>query len=139
MDTKLRAAWKFFHAYAGGIVGESAIGALDLARAERWRERMEDAGRLTVRWVGDNEPYDHDGFTDEEIAAKFDSNQWTGPFGCVVSYGGDEYAASLWGIVLNPNGTSDPYARVVEAELCSEVMHDAVAVPALALDQLDPA
>lgn len=32
-----------------------------------------------------------------------------------------EHLASLWGIVVGPRGTDDPYCRVVQAELALEI------------------
>lgn len=72
-----------------------------------------------MEWLDDDVPYDHGMMTPDEIASKFDSNEWTGPYGCVVSIGGS-HVASLWGIVLDSRGTRDPYARVVVAELADE-------------------
>ena len=115
----LRKPFKFFHEYAGYCVGHKAEGAISLARAERARLEAEDEGVASIEWVDDPEPYDHGFLSDEEVAAKFESNEWTGPYGCVLRVG-DDVVASLWGIVLGQWGTNDPYARVVEAELSEE-------------------
>lgn len=111
--------YRFFREHAGGIVGERAKGALALARAEALLAEAVDLGIGSVEWVDDEEPYDHGFYSDEQVGQFFDSNQWTGPYGCVVTVG-DE-TTSLWGIVLNSRGTDDPYARVVAAELASEL------------------
>jgi hypothetical protein len=128
--TTTRERFRFFHDHAGYVVGESAIGAIALARAEELLERAIDLGVARVEWVDDDEPYDYNprgrGFEDadaEDAARRFDSNEWTGPFGCVVDIAG-ETGASLWGIVVGPRGTNDPYCRVVAAELASEIEDD---------------
>lgn len=113
----------FLDEHAGYVVGRAAEGALDLARAEAWAEEMEDAGRLSIRWEYDDEPYDQDIYTQEEAARKFDTGAWTGPYGCVLRLEGD-VAASLWGIVFGPEELNDPYARVVAAELAAEARSD---------------
>jgi len=123
MNTDTYRAYKFFREHAGGIIGRNAETALDLARAEQLLDEAEDLGIGGTEWPYDEEPYEgFDVFTDEEIATKFESNEWTGPFGCIVR-AGDE-STSLWGIVLSPKEIGDPYARVVRAELASELMDE---------------
>jgi hypothetical protein len=139
MDTTLIKRYRFFREHAGYVVGRSAEGALDLARAERLLSDAIDADVARVQWRYDDLPYEHGFLSDEEIAAKFESNEWTGPFGCVIWIGDDlsDFDAdsdrdpaswtqntSLWGIVVGPRGTGDPYCRVVEAELASELADD---------------
>jgi hypothetical protein len=138
MTTPLRSAFRFMLAHGGYIVGEHAKSALDLARAELLLGRAIDAGAASVEWVDDQEPYDPgDVCTQEEARKRFDSNEWTGPFGCIVSVGEEftynttsgaetqrETTASLWGIVVSHRGTNDPYCRVVAAELALEVEDD---------------
>jgi hypothetical protein len=128
MDAQTLKAFRFMREHAGYVVGLRAESALQLARAEALLARAKDAGVASVEWVDDDEPYDTDVFTDEEIAAKFESNEWTGPFGCVLKIGDarasidePESWASLWGIVVGQAGIGDPYCRVVEAELALEV------------------
>jgi hypothetical protein len=116
-----RKAFRFFHENAGYVVGERAIGAAALARAEARLDEAIDNGSATVKWEWDDEPYDHGYMTDKEVAAKFESNEWTGPYGCTVTVG--EETESLWGIVVGPRGTDDPYCRVIAAELAEEVFH----------------
>jgi glucose/arabinose dehydrogenase len=55
----------------------------------------------------------------EEATAKFQSGEWDGPYGVTVTCG--DISASLWGIVVGPRGESDPYIRVVRAELAGDV------------------
>lgn len=119
-----RKAFQFFSEHAGGIVGERAQGVIALARAESLLERAVELEVASCEWVDDCEPYDPgDATSPAEAARLFESNAWTGPFGCIVKVG-DEGHASLWGIVVGPRGTDDPYCRVVAAELAWEVADD---------------
>lgn len=123
-SNETRQAFRFFHEHAGGIVGRSAETALELARAEALLREAEELDAASVEWVDDSEPYDFDPSVDspEYVARQFESGAWTGPFGCIVKVGDEE--RSLWGIVLGSRGTNDPYARVVVAELASELLED---------------
>lgn len=123
----------FFKKHAGGVgiidpngrtAWQHAKNALSHARAESLLEEAIELGVAELRWEDDDQPYEHDGFTAEEMAEKFESNEWTGPYGCAISIGDDRYAASLWGIVVGPRGTDDPYCRVVAAELAWEIEDD---------------
>jgi hypothetical protein len=110
--------------HAGGIVGRSAETALALARAEALLGTALDLEIATVVWEDDPEPWDEGTEISAETAReKFASNEWTGPYGCIVTVG-EEFTA-LWGIVVGSRGTEDPYCRVVVAELASE-MEDAL-------------
>lgn len=147
--------YRFFHEKAGRVAiidangrpsGIAARNALDLARAEALIDEAEELGIAKVKWPFDDEPYEHGCMTDDEVREQFANNRWTGPFGCVVSIGGD-HAASLWGIVLDSRGVSeglpgaadDPYARVVRAELASELIDDLMQAIGDAKDaELDP-
>jgi hypothetical protein len=119
MTNELIARYRFMREHAGGWVGHNAEQALALARAEATLEQAVDAGAARIDWEDDDLPYDHGFFSDEEVAAKFESNEWTGPFVCLL-YVDDEVVASLSGIVVGQWGTNDPYCRVVAAELASE-------------------
>jgi hypothetical protein len=123
----------FFKEHAGWSTPPGrAASALALARAEVLLEQAIELGIAEVEWEHDDQPYDTDCYSDDEIAAKFESNEWTGPFGCRIGLDEDKYAASLWGIVLDSRGVStglpgsadDPYARVVRAELADELEDD---------------
>lgn len=125
-----RARYDFFREHAGGIVGRNAIGALDLARAEELLDEAEELDAARFQWVDDEEPYDHGVLDAATVARYFDENRWTGPYGAVLEIGDDPgthahgrpwSSSSLWGVVLNSRGTDDPYARVVRAELASEL------------------
>jgi hypothetical protein len=114
-----RSAFGFFRENAGYVVGESALGALKLARAEsRLRAELEAVDPIyRVRWVDDDVPPEWDA-PDEEISAAVNL---FGNMGCVVERvcdccGNWRAVASLWSIVGDSN-----YHRVVEAELALEV------------------
>lgn len=111
--------YRFFKEHAGYVVGERAKGAIALMRAETLLEDCTAWDVARIEWEYDDFPYEHDAFTDDEIAEKFNSNEWTGPFTCLL-YVGDEIVGALGGIVVGPRGTDDPYCRVVEAELADE-------------------
>lgn len=119
-----RDAYDFMRQHAGWIVGENAKGALDLARAEQLLHEAQNLEVAWVHWEWDDEPYEHGILTNDEVQAKFDSNEWTGPFGCIIESSQHDFYASLWGIVVGPRGTNDPYCRVVEAELALEIADD---------------
>jgi hypothetical protein len=119
-----REAYRFFREHAGGIVGENAKGAIELARAEVLLERAQDLGVAVARWEMDDEPYDPgDVCSDEEAREKFESGAWVGPFGCIVEV--DGVGNSLWGIVFSgADDVLDPYARVIRAELACGLRDD---------------
>lgn len=103
-----------------------AVCAIRAARAWLRLQDAIEAGIASVEWE-DDEDYrlgDIHGMTEAEERAKFESGEWTGPFGCIVTYRGE--SSSCWGITLDQSGTRDPYARTMEADLASEVMPDAL-------------
>lgn len=123
MSSVDRKAFRFFLEHAGYSTPPGrAVCAISLARAEALLAEAVELGAASVRWDWDPEPYEHGFFSDEEISAKFESNEWTGPFGCIVEAGSE--SVSLWGIVVGPRGTNDPYCRVVAAEFASELEDD---------------
>jgi len=139
MNPELLRSYRFHREHGGGIVGQSALWALRSARAELLLAEAVDADVARVQWLYDEEPYEHGFYSDDEVAAKFDSNEWTGPFGCVIWIGNDlsgfdpdrdrdpaEWTqnTSLWGIVVGQWGTNDPYCRVVESELALDLEDD---------------
>lgn len=123
IEQDLRKRYAFMREWAGGIVGENARCALELARAEQLLDRAIDAGVAAVLWE-DEVDWSYgdlgDVYTEDEMRAKFQSNEWTGPAWCAIKVG-HEVEASLGMIVLGPRGTDDPYARVVAAELASGI------------------
>lgn len=124
MTTQLRNRYDFFRAHAGYIVGENAAGALDLARAEEVLDRAQCEGVASVEWHDDDLPWDEGTeISADEAAAKFASNEWTGPFICIIRIG-EDVVASLSGIVVGPANLNDPYCRVVAAELALELQSD---------------
>jgi hypothetical protein len=116
----LRRRFRFFHEWGGSWVGHRAVSAIADARAELWLDELEAAGSAATTVEYDDEPYDPgDVCTEDEAREKFDSGEWSGPFGVTVECG--DFSASLWGIVVGPRGESDPYIRVVRAELAGDV------------------
>lgn len=106
---------QFFKAHAGGIVGEAMKGAVALARAEMLLEAAKEAGIAEVKWQQDDD-------VDTSWMDKKDMEDYRSGrveyLGCVIEVNG-EHCGSLWGIGLL-GGRSDPYARVIEAELALE-------------------
>jgi hypothetical protein len=109
-----RAAWRFFHRMNGAVVGQSAVVAAELARAEAWLRAECDADRVRIMWDHDEDPdlsWLEPGETVSEVlvCAILRLCPDTGDWHCV---------ASLCGI-------TDPdrdYGRLVEAELASELI-----------------
>jgi hypothetical protein len=124
MDAALIDRYRFFKAHGGGIVGRQAECALASARAE---ELLTEAVNLEVAQVEWTEETGWswgdlgDVFTEDEMRAKFDSGEWTGPYVCAIHLPDNRYASSCGMIVLGSRGTDDPYARVMAAELVSDV------------------
>ena len=102
-----RKAYEFFRKNAGGIVGELAIYAAELARAEDWAQRS----AMEFEWVADDNP---DRSWESDVG-------YSGPgeySACLLKRecpccGRMETIESLWGIVHADND----YRRLVEAEL----------------------
>ena len=107
-----RKAFRFFHENAGYVVGQRAIGAAALARAE---EKAADAG-ITFRWEHDHDP-------DISWMSETEKKQDHEILGCMAmsvcgECGQRKQLASLWGIV----DPSNEYRRVIEAELALEAI-----------------
>lgn len=120
---ELRKAFQFFLKHAGYCVGNRAIGALALARAELEAYSSEPAyGSLTASWHGDDfgDLGDHDAWC--SAARRGDCNGHETLY-CKVTYFNPqtrrvETLASLGGIV-DPDSN---YRRVIEAELFAEAL-----------------
>lgn len=109
-----RKAFNFFRENAGGIVGQRALGAARLARAEAWLLEQVEAGRMRVRWESDD---DADlSWMDEAERGRIHEVEGCIIESCCASCGAWTVAESLWAIV---DADAD-YRRVVEAELASE-------------------
>lgn len=109
----LREAFRFFCANAGYSVPPGrTVCAIALARAER------DAASLgmTFQWLPE---WDIAGTATDEQIARIDAGE-TVYLQCCAYYPDGLLAASLGGIEVT--GSSDPYCRVVQAELASEVL-----------------
>lgn len=105
IDPKLKKAYEFFKANAGGRVGHSAEDCLALARAEAVASSLGWA----AEWEHDDHPWDSD-----------DDYEPAEVLGCVLKDMEGKVLGSLWGI-------GDPtrkYMRVVEAELALEALDE---------------
>lgn len=102
-------AYRFFVENAGYIVGQRALCALQLARAEHHANECD----WQAEWVGDDCP-DLSWMTDAERAQEHEV------LGCILRDADGNVLASLWGIT-DPDSS---YMRVVEAELALEAMHN---------------
>jgi hypothetical protein len=119
--------WRFFQGRTG-CVGREATAAFELAKAELWRQVEEDAGRLRVRWLwdeqGKQEWWCQCGCRPNEVLACIVETRSVEdadacPHGSIDWCECDSWqpAASLGGI-----GDPDPSdRRLVEAELCAGV------------------
>ncbi len=122
IGSERREAFRFFVEQAGYATPPGrAVCALELARAEALLREAVELGAASVEWVEDLEPLDSD---DTVTIAMLDDGSLVGPAGCIVQVGDAE--RSLWGIVLIAPSASgdDPYMRVVEAELASELLDE---------------
>lgn len=113
-----RRAYQFFKANAGGIVGESALGAAMLARAEEALVAAVDAGAVRVLWEWE-EDIDDSWMSEREPWEQ--PHEWTRcaivrDIVCDRGHKHVEYLASLGGIV----DADASYRRVIEAELAAE-------------------
>ncbi len=104
-------AFRFFRDAAGGIVGERAIGAMALAKAERTFNRRDDVRTV---WAPEECP-DLSWMSDEERARPHEVVTCRLERRC-GSCGAWECIASLGGIV-DPDAD---FVRVIEAELALE-------------------
>lgn len=112
MHATLRKRWKFFHEWAGYATPPGKVAcAATLAKAEQWAE---DEG-ITFEWSVDP-CIDSSDFSDEEPPYAL----WQ----CLATY--ENETASLCGIDFGRDKEpwGDPYKRVVEAELASELQTD---------------
>lgn len=130
-----RAAWRFFREWSGGVVGEAAIGAASLARAEEAYQRDEDAGRARIVWEDEAYPdlswLDEDDedprrarYAREELQRLEDGR--SSILVCALekrcpACGRWETAASVCGVHVRQDQAGAAYKRVVAAELAAEV------------------
>lgn len=115
----IRERFRFFHGNGGVIVGEQAKYALRAAKREH---AARDRADIRFVWIEDTEAditWDDDG----SVARKLESGEWVA-LGCVLERRTCErcdtwaHVSSLWGII---GPEKDPYRRVIEAELLSEL------------------
>jgi hypothetical protein len=132
MET-LKSRYEFFKAHAGYILGEAAVCAMKLARAE---VRAETRG-LAVVWEAETEAWDGDCPAPEELlyGAVFkaeDVDEYHG----TAKRGARSYAGLG---MVGVDSMRDPYLRVCAAELFAEALdgaldeEDAEAAEALAM------
>jgi hypothetical protein len=118
----LRAAWQFFQAKAGGIVGQSAKTALALAKAEAGLADAVYCGLARIIWQPE-EAADTSWMDTKALKAWQDGSVeclWASVQTREDSASEDwQTAASLGGIFLYADGEAD-YRRIVEAELAAE-------------------
>lgn len=118
-------AYRFFKQNAGGVVGESSLGADALARAEMAVQRDIDRGRAEYEWSPDEDP---DLSWCQGCESGAHARPEVGGHGlwvCVLKKD-RQVVASLGGIDFGAGDNvtpSDPYKRVVEAELAAEAYH----------------
>ena len=117
-----RERFRFFLEHAGYCTppGRAAC-ALGSARAEELLERAEELEVARVEVLDDDFPYDAGDFcTLDDAARKFSSGEWTGPYvvGITTTEG---HSAGVGGVVVGSAGESDPYIRVLRAELAAEL------------------
>lgn len=117
-----RDRFRFFLEHAGYRTPPGrAVCALELARAEELADEAE--AEEIAEWLWEYDPLPWDEGTEisaEEARRKFESNEWTGPFVGFWKIAG-EISSSIGGVVLGPEETGDPYARVLRAELAGEL------------------
>ena len=107
----LRERYHFFKEHAGYVVGERAVCAIRLARAEAFAETH----GVEFKWEWDNDCQDPD----------FQPAKGNEMLGCVCMDADGNVLGSLWGIeVSSPSFIQgvprDPYLRVIQAELALE-------------------
>lgn len=118
-------AYRFFKQNAGGVVGESSLGADALARAEMAVQRDIDRGRAEYEWEPDQDP---DLSWCQGCESGAHARPEVGGHGlwvCVLKKD-RQVVASLGDIDFGAGDNvtpSDPYKRVVEAELAAEAYH----------------
>ncbi len=128
MDRFLRDRYRFFRENAGYAVGQCALGAMELTRAEELAEAQPE--RIKFQWEpdegADNGPEEW-GWSKCEVRKfwRTEHEVW----GCVLRVDG-EHRASLWGIWDPSKG----YCREIQAELMLETIleHNPIGLPAMA-------
>jgi hypothetical protein len=116
-----RSAWRFFHENAGGIVGQSAIGAASLARAESALRLAEYHDQARVRFDFDADT-DLSWMTDAERKQEHECLSAVLEVRC-ASCQAWEVRASLGGIV----DADRDYLRIISAKLACEAGLDRAA------------
>ena len=133
IDRDLLERFRFFHKWGGGVVGQSAVTALNLARAERWME----VNGLAVCWQDDQDP-DTSWMDEAQLKRYQDGTDFMLDAFLTTQSEADanerchyERLISpvyevLGGVHLGPDGINDPYARVVAAELAWQAQENEV-------------
>lgn len=108
MTTSMLRAYRFFFEHAGYIVGERALCALNLARAELYSREND----WQTDWVADDD-------ADLSWMSEEEQRQPHEVLGCILRDACGNVLGSLWGITDPDNA----YMRVVAAELASEALY----------------
>ena len=128
MTKTRREAFRFFHEWGASRVGEAALQAMELARAEDRFTDLEAYDRARFVWE-----YDQDAdisWMDARDLTAYEAGRlevlwvrlevWHED--TRTGFGAWETVASLGGVSLLPDQASQNYRRVVEAELASEAL-----------------
>lgn len=116
MNRKLLKAWRFFMEHDGYATPPGrAVCALHSARVDLLRDRLEEQGRVSFRWVPDESP-DH---PREWGWSAADVERWDRTDheceGCILVVDGEE-TESLWGIW----DAGPEYRRCIEKDLLAQ-------------------
>src|SRR5687767_4980328 len=100
LSKSIKRRYQFFRSTTG-IVGQDALAALNLARAEERLQRRIDRGTARILWVPDE--HADLSWMDADDLEKLESGYW-GVRGCILETkcrrcGEWKHVASLWGIV----------------------------------------
>lgn len=117
MNKQLRKAFQFFYAHDEYATPPGrAVCALESARIDVLRDKLESAGRIEFKWVADEDadagPRDW-GWSEKQIGDFYDREHEVA--GCILVVDGEE-TESLWGIW----DASPEYRRCIETDLLSQ-------------------
>lgn len=119
MTKQLMEAIAFFRKHAGGIVGQNLLNAFTLAKAEQ----EANARGWHVEWE-DEDLDPADCFDRQEDIDAVRSGKWLWLYAYVDKGNNDDNDRGASCGAISVTGWSDPYIRVMEAELYSETLSD---------------